>query len=62
MYFLPTLPAPVALQGCVWRLPAGGADAPELSEAELREETTEPAVPGPHDQNIWLRTHHRVWM
>lgn len=57
-----TARASVALQGRVWRLPAGGADAPVLSEAEFRDETAEPAVPGLHDQNVWLRTYHRVWM
>lgn len=53
---------PVDQQGRVWRHPAGGADAPELPEAKIREETINPAVPGPHEQNPRLWAHHRVWV
>lgn len=53
---------PVAQQGGVWRRPAGGADTPELPEAKIREETVNPAVPGPHEQNLRLWAYHRVWL
>lgn len=53
---------PVAQQGRVWGQPAGGADTPELPEAKSREETFDPAVPGPHEQNLRLWAYHRVWV